>query len=178
MTLLVRMYPCRFANHAHHILKLYEKGVLIVALQILALIFYQNSTKQCIFIPSNQGTSVFHHLINSLMQPGCHNSKVVSAGQHQISQMLLSAFPSLTMSHKPFWPKYSKSYTQSLTELPRKSPLTRLIKITNNMIGRVNEYTTMHYFINPGRALSMIAYMILTEYFWKVQRKIELWECC
>lgn len=32
MTLLVRMYPCRFANHAHHLLKLYEKGVLIVAL--------------------------------------------------------------------------------------------------------------------------------------------------
>ena len=83
------------------------------------------------------------------MQPGCHKSKVVRAGQHQISQMLLSAFPSFTMSHKPYqqiWPKYSKSNTQSLTELPRKSPLTRLIIIANNMMGHVNEYPTMHYF--------------------------------
>ena len=76
------------------------------------------------------------------------------------------------MSHKPYqqiWPKYSKSNTQSLTELPRKSPLTRLIIITNNMIGHVNEYPTMHYFRNPGHTQSMIAYMILTEYFLNVQ---------
>ena len=75
------------------------------------------------------------------------------------------------MSHKPyqqFWPKYSKSYTQSFTELPRRSPSTRLIIIANNMMGHANEYPKMHYFRNPGHTQSMIAYMILTEYFWKV----------
>ena len=29
-----------------------------------------------------------------------------------------------------------------------------------------NEYPTMHYFGNPRHIQSMIAYMILTEYFW------------
>ena len=42
-------------------------------------------------------------------------------------------------------------------------------------IGRVNEYPTIHYFGNPRHTQSMVAYMILTEYFWKFQRKIEFW---
>ena len=33
----------------------------------------------------------------------------------------------------------------------------------SHRIGHVNENPTMHYFGNPGRAQSMIAYMILTE---------------
>ena len=36
-------------------------------------------------------------------------------------------------------------------------------------IGHVNEYPTMHYFGNPKRTQSMIAYMILSEYLWKFQ---------
>ena len=39
-------------------------------------------------------------------------------------------------------------------------------------IGLVNEYPTMHYFGNPRHTRSMIAYMILTEYFWKFQKKL------
>ena len=34
-----------------------------------------------------------------------------------------------------------------------------------SFIGHVNEYPTMHYFGNLGSTQSMIAYMILTEYF-------------
>ena len=45
-------------------------------------------------------------------------------------------------------------------------------------VGRVNEYQTMHYFGIPRHTQSMIAYMILTEYFWEFQGKIALWECC
>ena len=45
-------------------------------------------------------------------------------------------------------------------------------------IGHVNEYPKMNYFGNPGHTLSMIAYMIFTEYWWKSQWKIALWECC
>ena len=45
-------------------------------------------------------------------------------------------------------------------------------------IRHVNEYHTMHYSGNPRHTQSMIAYMILTEYFWKFQWKIALWECC
>ena len=48
----------------------------------------------------------------------------------------------------------------------------------NELVGHVNEFPTMHYFGNPGHSHSMIAYKILTEYFWKFQRKIALWECC
>ena len=42
--------------------------------------------------------------------------------------------------------------------------------------GHVDEYPTMHYFGIPRHILSMIAYKILTEYFWKFQRKIALWD--
>ena len=45
-------------------------------------------------------------------------------------------------------------------------------------IGHVNEYPTTHYFGNPRHTQSMVAYMILTEYVWKFQWKIVLWECC
>ena len=45
-------------------------------------------------------------------------------------------------------------------------------------IGHVNEYPTMHSFGNPRHTQSIIAYMILTEYFWKFQWTIALWECC
>ena len=45
-------------------------------------------------------------------------------------------------------------------------------------IGHVNEYHTMHYFGNPRHTQSMIAYMILTERFWKFQWKIGFWKCC
>ena len=41
-----------------------------------------------------------------------------------------------------------------------------------------NEYPTMHYFEIPRHTQSMIAYSFLTEYFWKFQWKIALWECC
>ena len=33
----------------------------------------------------------------------------------------------------------------------------------------VNEYPTMHYYEIPGHTQSMIAYKILTKYFWKFQ---------
>ena len=46
------------------------------------------------------------------------------------------------------------------------------------VIGHGNEYPTMHYFGNPRHTQSLIVYMILTEYFWKVQVKIAMWECC
>ena len=36
----------------------------------------------------------------------------------------------------------------------------------------MNEYHTMHYFGNPRDAQSMIAYMILTKYFWKSNEKL------
>ena len=36
-------------------------------------------------------------------------------------------------------------------------------------IGHVNEYPTMHCFGIPRHTQSMIAYKILTEYFWKFQ---------
>ena len=45
-------------------------------------------------------------------------------------------------------------------------------------IGYVNEYPMMHCFGNPRHTQSMITYMNLTEYFWKFQLKIALWECC
>ena len=38
-------------------------------------------------------------------------------------------------------------------------------------IGQVNEYPAMHYFGNPCNTQSMIAYIILTKYFWKFQGK-------
>ena len=36
-------------------------------------------------------------------------------------------------------------------------------------IGHFNEYSTSHYFGNPTHPQSMIAYMILTWYFWNFQ---------
>ena len=36
-------------------------------------------------------------------------------------------------------------------------------------IGHVNEYPTMHYIEIPTNAQSMIAYKVLTEYYWKFQ---------
>ena len=45
-------------------------------------------------------------------------------------------------------------------------------------VAHVNQYPKIHYFGNPRHTQSMIAYIIiLTEYFWKFQRKIALWEC-
>ena len=48
-----------------------------------------------------------------------------------------------------------------------KNPLSPLSKTSElyvicvfAIIGRVNEYPTMHYFGNPGHTQSMIAYMI------------------
>ena len=41
-------------------------------------------------------------------------------------------------------------------------------------IGHVNEYPTMHYFGLPRQTQSMIAYGILTEYFWKFQWRIAI----
>ena len=43
---------------------------------------------------------------------------------------------------------------------------------SHNAIGHVNEYPTMHYFRVPRHTRSMIAYKILTEYFWKFQWKL------
>ena len=43
-------------------------------------------------------------------------------------------------------------------------------------IGHVNEYPTMYYFGIPRGTQSMIMYKILTEYFWKFEWKIALWE--
>ena len=51
-------------------------------------------------------------------------------------------------------------------------------KQCGGIIGHVNEYPTMHYFGIPRHTQSMIAYKILTEYFWKFQWWIALWECC
>ena len=50
------------------------------------------------------------------------------------------------------------------------------VGLANISIGNVNKYRTMHYFGIP--TLSLIAYKILTEYFWKFQLKIVLWERC
>ena len=47
-----------------------------------------------------------------------------------------------------------------------------------NTKGHVNEYPTMHYFGIPRHTQSMIAYTIVTEYFWKYKSKVALWECC
>ena len=44
--------------------------------------------------------------------------------------------------------------------------------------GRINEYPSMHCFGIPRQTQSTISYRILTEYFWKFQWKITLWECC
>ena len=41
------------------------------------------------------------------------------------------------------------------------------LEIVGDKTGHVNEYPTMYYFGNPGHTQSMIAYMILIEYFWK-----------
>ena len=43
------------------------------------------------------------------------------------------------------------------------------------LIGHVNEYLTSHYFGNPRHTQSMITYMymILTEYSWKFQKKMQ-----
>ena len=53
-----------------------------------------------------------------------------------------------------------------------------LRQLASSLIGPVNECPTMHYFGNPRHTQSMIAYVILTEYFWKFQGKVALWECC
>ena len=45
-----------------------------------------------------------------------------------------------------------------------------------NIIGYINGHPTMHYFGIPRHTPSLIAYKILTEYFWKFQSKITLWE--
>ena len=70
-----------------------------------------------------------------------------------------------------------------LTRIPRNTqpkPYTHyvLIEWLILKIGHVNEYPTMHYFGIPRHTQSMMAYKILTEYFWKSQWKIALWECC
>ena len=46
-----------------------------------------------------------------------------------------------------------------------------------NRIKHVNEYPTMHYFGNPRQNQSIVSYMIVTEYCWKFQWNIVLWEC-
>ena len=45
-----------------------------------------------------------------------------------------------------------------------------------NTKGHVYEYPTMHYFGIPRHTQSLIAYRLLTEYFWKFQYKNALWE--
>ena len=52
--------------------------------------------------------------------------------------------------------------------------------IISALMGHVNEYPTMHYFGNLGHTRSMTAYIYrtLTEYFWKFQWKVALWESC
>ena len=42
-----------------------------------------------------------------------------------------------------------------------------IVSCGNQSIGHVNEFPTMHYFGIPRHTQSMIAYIILTEYFWK-----------
>ena len=42
-------------------------------------------------------------------------------------------------------------------------------KFKVRLMGHVNEFPTMHYFVIPKLTQSMIAYKILTEYFWKFQ---------
>ena len=51
-------------------------------------------------------------------------------------------------------------------------------KMLSFRLGHVNEYPTIHYFGNPKRTQSMIAYMILTEHSWKFSWNNALWECC
>ena len=48
-------------------------------------------------------------------------------------------------------------------------PSTAFLYIQVVQIGHVNEYPTMHDFGNPRHAQSMLAYIILTEYFWIFQ---------
>ena len=56
-----------------------------------------------------------------------------------------------------------------------KIPHSQKIELAKSLaiiIEHVNEYPTIHYFGNPRHTLSMIAYILLTECFWKFQRKI------
>ena len=62
----------------------------------------------------------------------------------------------------------------------RVLPLNRILcdkKWKKKRIGHVNEYPTMHHFGISRYTQSMVAYTILTEYFWKFQWNIALWEC-
>ena len=63
-------------------------------------------------------------------------------------------------------------------EIVDKQVINRQIISWSTLIGRVNDYPTMHYFGIPTHTQSMIAYKILTEYCWKFQWEIALWECC
>ena len=68
-----------------------------------------------------------------------------------------------------FVPKMRKQFCVSYWQ-PLKTKLYPCkVAPAATLVGHVNEYPTMHYFGNPRHTQSMIAYMILTEYFWKFQ---------
>mgnify|MGYP001796296628 FL=1 len=47
--------------------------------------------------------------------------------------------------------------------------LDRVLYDITQLIGHINEYPKMQYYGNPRHIESIIAYMCLTEYFWKFQ---------
>ena len=47
----------------------------------------------------------------------------------------------------------------------------KITSLAFNTIGHVNDYPTMHYFGNSRHTRSMIAYMILTEFFLEITVK-------
>ena len=59
----------------------------------------------------------------------------------------------------------------------RCAPLCIICMQPQFLIGHINEYSQWIILEFPDTQ-SMIAYKILTEYFWKFQWLIALWECC
>ena len=77
--------------------------------------------------------------------------------------------------------KQNQSIRSKLADLNKLSTIDGGVRDFVNFhffIGHVNKYPTMHSFGIPRHTQSMIAYKSLTEYFWKFQCKIALWECC
>ena len=65
----------------------------------------------------------------------------------------------------PLFPSALQSY--HWTKVFKTCPILR-----SHSIGHDNGYPTLHYFGNPRHTQSMIAYMILTSYFWEFQWKL------
>ena len=91
--------------------------------------------------------------------------------------------PTLSLSFWLFWlktlensPKLgSHIVSQTCPWLPQKVVF-YINARTDTRRGHVNEYPTMHYFRIPRHSVRKSVYDF-TEYFWKFQWKVVLWEC-